>query len=856
MSPPNLKPLIDQIRALPDTGEKGFEGMLREAVASVIGRQLRLVKSGPQGGFDAATGPSSDLPEIVVEAKRYGSRTHLSVDGIKAKMIDAVQGHPNLDLFILGATKEIKSNDYDDLTECADLQGIGLEVVDWPESSHDIPSLALLVAMAPDSLLDRCMDKKAVRSCLNSIRRSGNYQDLSKKLCQRLTRPHLGYSAAKAAMFRWLQETFATSDAALSRLGSPLNLLATTVKSVQRTTLEAAIDTWWTEDTGSPLAVLGPEGHGKSWLTASWLLARVSPGAKEMPLPILVPAADVLEADVSGLIARLLADRLGGKLVGFWLRRLRLWLAQPRNAPCLLMLIDGLDENITFRDWERLVSGLRIPPWNGAVRIILTCRPDCWNDLHRLPGLDPPPFELTVPPYSEAELQEFLHRHGFSITDLASDLLGLIRVPRYSHLVAKHYDSLERCGDMTRERLVLEDWRDRVQRRGAKIRLNEREFEDYVATLGRELLSAIKQSEEGVQASTLKGPERTRAALVQELGAKSGHGAVELRTTISEIVDGIWMPPNERERHTFRLNGDLAPHALGLVLVNELRDLQDEEVAGRLAEFIEPIQGQELAVQILRNSVSIALVRDELSSQGRALLVRRMVASSHFGSSDFGALWRLAPLDPSLFIGLAEALWMEGEQRTRVDEIMIKVLANSAESSGEFMSELVSWAERVLAVAWEDPQHYGVHRRPSLGAMAAKMTEEATMRLQEWNSLTDSPRRMEPALSSSGLATARLQSMVLSIVSYLPREPFSPALGAWSVSRSVMASSQDFDQLAWLLRFNREDPEAADRAIVEEAERLGERGRSIGKNAANLLLRALASRSAMERMVGFSEGEC
>ncbi|HSV29035.1 MAG TPA: hypothetical protein VLL76_05735, partial [Candidatus Omnitrophota bacterium] len=81
--------LLKTLRSLPATGEGGFEGFLRDAVAAIVRRHLSLVKSGPQGGIDNGTPPEDGQSSIGVEAKRYGAKNSLPLDQLKAKLTDA-----------------------------------------------------------------------------------------------------------------------------------------------------------------------------------------------------------------------------------------------------------------------------------------------------------------------------------------------------------------------------------------------------------------------------------------------------------------------------------------------------------------------------------------------------------------------------------------------------------------------------------------------------------------------------------------------------------------------------------------------------------------------------------------------
>ena len=94
-------------------------------------------------------------------------------------------------------------------------------------------------------------------------------------------------------------------------------------------------------------------------------------------------------------------------------------------------------------------------------------------------------------------------------SDFAPAVLELIRVPRLSSLVMTHRDKLKDSGDVTAERVIYEDWKDRLQRRGPKVGLTDQEMKAFVAELGEKLQLDLDQA-------------MTRGDVVKSLSEESG----------------------------------------------------------------------------------------------------------------------------------------------------------------------------------------------------------------------------------------------------------------------------------------------------------------------------------------------
>lgn len=836
-----FKSFLENLRLLPATGEVGFEGMLRDAVAKIIDRQLRLVKPGPQGGIDMASDASGAVPVIAVEAKRYGERSSLSLDQLKAKLVDAVHQRPELDLFVIGATCEISRDDEDALIDLGDREGIGVVVIDWPSSVTELPTLAVLCALAPESLLERIDHNSDAKSCIEAVRDHTHFSKSSETLINRLTQPDLGWSAARRSITEYMRSAFTSRNAALGKLGSLVNLLDTSIHRISRPHLNKVLDQWW-EKPETPLVLLGEEGVGKSWAPLAWWHEKAGSDGNGLPLTIVIPAREVSDTDIEGLFARLLAKRTGVRDPDFWKRRLRLWLKSSAEQPRFLLIYDGLNENWNFLDWNRILVQLSDELWVDKIAVILTCRPDHWTQkLHQLADIIPPPKAQQVTAFDENELDALLALHGLKRGDFVSDLLPLLRVPRLCNLAIRHRTAMAESGDITRERLIYEDWKDRITQKGARLVVGDDEFRDFIAGLGRKLHQNFdKTIEPSVSLS--------RRELTTELGAESGHGPESLYNSISEIIDGRWMRPKSGKRNQFILNKDLTPYALGMALVETLKDVSEHGLDNCLSEFMEPLGEQDLAVDLLRAAVTVALSDTDCAKPQRRVLIGSWLRRQNFRPIDFEAFWRLMPGDLNLFFSLAEEQWLHRHAGHYEDEILIKGFANAAEHWPVVSERVLKWCTTWLGTHWDDPwQGMVINYEPNRES-AINRREETRKRRSEWDAVSHLTRPPIPIRDGTEGSTSWLACRMFGILSYLPREPFVSAITAWAVSRAIMDEAPQYDQVSWLLRLpGSNNAPGLQQSIKQEAHRLLDLINPIATDAARLLLEVLATPDAAEQ---------
>lgn len=819
--------LARYLRSLEPSGAAGFEGLLRDILVEVTGTAFGLAKSGPQGGSDVRSMGVNRF-EVALEAKRYEADTRLPLDQLRAKIVETWQSDHGADLWILAATREISATDREALTKTGLDLGITVLILDWPVLEATLPDLAVLCGEAQAALRRHLTGVSELDEVLETIRAHPGYLAAAQRTRLRLTQPDIGYAAARDAIRRWTIGGLQSDRNAASRLGGKFhNLLSAERKLVRRGRYDTQLSGVLSGQ--SPTVLLGNEGMGKTWLFLSWWHETVSSG-REMPLTLFLPAKDVREEPFIDLLARVLSERVGSEGLEFWRRRIGQWLRQETAMPQFLIMIDGLNQNWSKRNWAELIQPAFDDDGRGRFAIVMSCWPDHWAELQRLASLAPATTEILVDRFDDNELDALLVRHGLDRSKFSHGMQALMSVPRLSALAISRHQELAESGDITPERLAVEDWKHRIELRGAALSISDAEFQSFVSQLGDELRLSIE------------GTVLTRHGVLERLGRDSGRERDSLQSTVNELIAGRWLEPAGRPNH-FKVNAALVPFALGLSLAHQLKDVSEDAAANAIiADHIDPFRGQTLGSSIMRAAVTAALLDRAVLRPARRALLTRWLAEQNFSSWDFEAFWRVIGLDSELVFTIIEDEWLGRAGSSIQDEIFIKGLANaySFPAVGALIRTMVT---RWLGWFWEDPMEGAILGRVDLTSEDSRQRQTQTAeKLARWNDFAGRGEFPDITLSTIG-DPSWLSHRVFGILSLLPRTPFIDAISAWGITRAIMNMPRHFNELAWLLRINSEDAGEADRAVCLLTERLLETGHPTCLQAAYWIMKPRPIRS-------------
>lgn len=827
--------LQDSLLALDPTGPSGFEGVVRDALAEITGQTFGLLKSGPQGGLDGITSAIANRLVIGFEGKRYKESNRLAADELVAKLYDTAQNYPSLDLWILATTRSISPGDGAKIEAVGANLGIDVLILDWPGGASTAP-IADLIAAAPASAAYHFSSDPMLLTELDTARQSAGFEVRLRALLERLTQADVGLAAARDRCSAYLLGRMSDRETARLTFNSHAALAANDVKRVNRDNLNAAMEGWWHDNASSPLVLLGREGVGKTWEALGWWLTK-SALDPEFALTLVLPARDVAGIDGPDHLARLIQRATGIRDGAFWRRRLDRWAKIETDRPLMLLVIDGLNQNWMYGDWADLILSLSTPEWRDKIAIVLTCRPDHWkNRLAELPGLPRRAIQVEVDNFSEDELSALLGLYDLKRSDFDEPMLALLRVPRLCHIAIERRRDLQQSGDITPERLVYEDWRHR--RPQAQQTLSHEEFKRFVTELGR--------AAEG----NLDGMELSRADLLERMSSGDGRAPGDFEHVLSELIDGDWLVPASGS-HKFTLSPQRAPAALGLTLVADLRGTAERaEIEQRMALLLDPLQGMDISVKILRHAATFALLDPSLERHVVAALVEAWLGEQNCSEEDFQRFWRMIGCDTELILDIAERLWFDRDGEGRIDEYIDKGFCNAfkwPEVSKPLIERLVCW----FSTYWLDPvrAEFG-HQVPDDDEASDRRNQTASRaRLADEEGLASRYGftfvEVDPGNQIWGCARA------VELLSWVPRGDLLDVYTAWAITRAIMGRSYPERTMEWNLRWFHDmehggDAETAPSLIIARAQELIAGGGEIGRKAGHILLAALATPQAYD----------
>jgi hypothetical protein len=810
---------------LPHTGGAGFEGFVRDALSELTGQEFRLMKSGPQGGVDSIGDPNGSGLVVGMEGKHYGAKTHLGLDELKSKLRDAAEEFSALDLWVLAASRSIDGGDTKALTAIGEGLGIDVLVLDWNETSAVSPSLAILCAAAPATVVHHLGTR--VTADVDRLKSHPLYAAEAARLRARLTNPSIGLSAAKAAVRNWSIRQMGDPISARFAFDSYASLEAPDAKRIDRPAVRSALDGWWASNPQDPVVLLGQEGMGKTWAALSWWLDRSA--GDDFPITLVVPARDVASINGIDILAEALLRATGVRDLAFWKRRLARWSAIETDRPIILLIVDGLNQNWGFQRWSDLLLSLNVTQWRGKISALLTCRPEHWTRrLKRLGDSRLPIAEIEVKAFDDDELDALLGAHGVDRTALHPRLLELMRVPRLSDIAILRRDDFQKGGEITPERLVYEDWRYRYH--GAQKAMSHEEFRSFIGTLGRQLEQQL-------------GKTIARGEILARLSADGAEERDKLEAIFSELAEGGWLVPSN-DPGQFQIDTSRVPSALGLALLDDVRKgVSPEQRREILGRHLDPLQGSDISVAILRNAATFAVIDDAVPADIKRELLEAWTQAQNFSPNDFESYWRLIGCAPGLFIAIAEEEWFRDDPSERADEILVKGFANALkwpEVANALEAKLLEWFSRywldklqgeVLNEICDDEQALARRREAEGRADLAKAQCVA-------GTFGITLERVEPKRQAWGSYRAA------ELLSWLPRAPMIKVFTAWSLSRAILGGFRQVEAISWVLRWNSEDPVEAEAAILARARELIDFGGAIASDAAASLLEALATPAA------------
>ena len=592
----------------------------------------------------------------------------------------------------------------------------------------------------------------------------------------------IDYAQTRAASLFYLRSAFEDARRARLDLGQRINVLEGRGRHVvERRQALAALDSWWTgwPEDPRPFVLLGEEGMGKTWALSSWLARRLAAEGPTLPLTLFLPSQTVGSSSALPLMASALFTCTGARDKRFWAQRAEEF-AQiaPAAHPILLLVLDGLNEQPLF-DWQAVLESLRTSPWENRVGLLLTSRPAYWSEAFDSEFRSTVRF-FEIGPYDDSELASALEKAGgFQATHLSRDVQLLLRRPRYLDLIVRYWEALERSGDVTVDRLLVEDWKDRMSRKRGLF--SDEEFRIFLVQLA--------ESHRG----RLLSKEEIRSLLPE---------GDDFLTSLDEVVTGGIFERDSLGRYAVEPRRLIL--GLGLHLADQVKGVADQgELAMRevVASFLEPEAGMDQKVAICRLAATFSIFEPDFPEAARAVLFEHWIGSRNFSREDIESFMAYLPAASTTYLHLVERFWTSRRTNHQAQSLLGRAFfrwRDNAQVQQALVKECEKWLSFVHPLGFRFMRGQDESSRAKL---RQEIEERAGRPLKRGDKflLVDELEVIEDDFS------LWLAEPALLLSSFYPAVAFVPALRRWALSRSVMGYPEEVEVVAWVLRHGGDD---------------------------------------------------
>ena len=623
--------LREAVLALKPTGPSGFEGLLAKVLTKICGQDFRLAKSGLQNGKDGETLATAGT-HISFEAKLYNS--NLKDNDVLSKITRLINSSAPPDVWILGATIGVSTQLLEVMQDAVIETGIGLLVLDWPDAAI-VPPLAAVCAFAQeetcaflrDNVDDTDCVQKAEAACA-AIQKSEAFRVTACPLIKELRCPSLADANARKANAKWHQASFADQALARARFGQ---VLAPNAKGPlplrQRSILVQKVHQHLTP-TPPPkiVALVGGEGHGKSWLAAkSWL------ELGDRPILIMIAAADLKSAATFEDFTPKLISKLIQQTGEFesdisrsrWKRRLKQWSGQPNEAsPRFILCVDGLNQQ-PDNDWPRWLDGVATVIQEIGGSLIITVRESYFEE-RICNAVHSKIATVHVPEWSETDLRKILAAKGNADSKIKPTVLARLRNPRILNIA---FDLFERgvihdFNELSVDRLLFEHIRTGASDGNATERPDQ--FSKRLAQHAQEIIDRVKQQ------------NLEDKLIFERADRQEGY---TLSDDLIAVTSEQFFRPRPEDSTLYELADDGLSLALGLSIIKTLQKAErnSRDVADALDELMEPIAALDKTADAVFSAVMASSVDKQCSLAIRCALICGFLRLQNIDAQDFPA---------------------------------------------------------------------------------------------------------------------------------------------------------------------------------------------------------------------------
>ncbi len=808
----NFEKFLNIIWKQPAAGQDGFEGLVAKLLERLTGQRFHLSRSGRQEGRDMASN------SLMAECKRYDDATNLKSDELLAKFAAAALNSLKPDLWMVVTTKRLGDQHHNQLRQFSKEHGIVYFSID--AQGEEDSFLTALCTYAPDITVSHLQKKFADQQkaddfsrYLQALKENPEIAAKTENLKQELSRQNIGYDHWRDTQNAWLCKRLRNQDESRADFSQNIAVRADGELLIPRTAAQEALDNWfanWHEQ-HKFFVVLGEEGDGKTWAVADWLYDKLSDGFPVIFLPSGM--ADCKEPDIHILLSEIITNQLRQPYDGYWQKRLQRWLERPAgDTPLFLLVMDGLNERPDM-EWRQLLAKFAVEPWCNRAAVLMTCRNHFWRE--KLEAVVERVTHFQLLPYNDAELNQAIAASGMNLAEFHGNIIDMLRVPRYFDLAVRLRKNIGSKGDVTRERLIYEDWRDRIGRKFDNSLMDDKEFQDMIRDLSR---------------SAMKRESLSRRDVADELSPYGEHYRLMKQLEGEGIIK--W------DNGSCEINSKHLTLGLGLLLAKEAFDAAKfgkDIAAETIARCQEPQPDMDLKVSICAMALYHALGEKEWPEEIHLALFNAWVFGRNIKEDDWWRITSYLPVRPEIYLRMMEQEWSGNADNMGLQDVFKKRFLQFGAQDN---------VKQALVPAFE--RWMGFVHSAGYGSLFndEKSLEEGRKHVQEAlgdNFSGEFFRCKLTIVEDENLLW--LSKVALTIISNQPRALHIRAIVTSVVAGTVMGYPYFADDLSWVLRTAKDDIEGI---FLQEAEKLLNRPEPVAQKAAWWLLDSLGTEKAWQ----------
>lgn len=646
--------LRDNVRKLKATGPDGFEGLIAVVLSEITENGFSLAKSGSQRGKDGET--IYDPGSIMFEGKRYDDT--VPKNEVLSKIGEIAADDTGItDLWILGATAPISSQDNTTITNLGKKIGIGTLILDWSDTS--LSGLATLLAMAKDQSVSFIADKAKVpeveiRRGLDAVRAHPQFSERQLQISEALDQPSIGPAYSLKKNGEYLRAAFGNRGRAKAVFGQALAPGDTTIPGIldRKDLREKLSGLVFAKPDDRIAAILGSDGNGKSWLFGQCWLNQV-----RKPLTVVVVPEDIKEpfslSDVEPLLISKLIAQTGDADTEVprvrWRRHLERWRrTKPESFPRLVVMLDGLNQRESIY-WAQVVNTLAQVLSDFGAKLVISARTPFFRN-HLLDKLANSVDPIEVPEWSTPELETLLAERGSSIAKLKPQVAEFLRNPRIFAVAAELFKvgRIEEFGELSVSRLLFEHIR--MGASPAAESLSASEFVRGVRLHAGEIVDRL-QAPNPIDTTIFS----------RKVGPSEGVLSIEDQFRVTSAGRFFEEVPGDSTLYSVKDEG--LPLALGLFLLSNAQTaLRNNQCIGeQLSKILDPIAALDKTADVLLSAVIAAVLSDNTPIEIIGTLAAGFVSLQNLDADRFPEFRGLVKEKPAAFLrALEDAALSEG----------------------------------------------------------------------------------------------------------------------------------------------------------------------------------------------------